>query len=397
MNDIFSNRMNGLKPSAIREILKNSTDPDIIAFSAGNPSKLCFPAKDIEKYFSESLEQEWAQGLQYGVTEGYIPLRDALKKRTHEVFDAFDADTDELIITTGAQQVFDLATKILCNEGDTIIAEGPSFVGALSAFRSYGVTVEQVPVHADGWHIDEVEAAVKAAKNLRFVYVIPNFQNPTGLTMTAEVRKELLLLAEKYNFYIIEDNAYGDLRYSGQHQPTIKSMDKTGRVLYLGTMSKILAPGLRVGYVSGNAAIVNKMALAKQFNDVHTPMLNQMVCYRFLTESDVAAHISKSCDLYRDKLNLMLKTLDDNCDGAFGYTRPEGGLFVWCTLPDSIATLDFCKATIAKKLAVVPGSTFYVDTDAEYHSVRINFSCPTDEQIVTGIKIMCDTAKEMMR
>ena len=397
MEYYFSKRIGTVKPSAIREILKLSSDPSVIAFSAGNPSADCFPKEDIALYTGEILQNTPALALQYGVTEGYTPLREALKERCIKAYGAYDAARDELIVTTGAQQVFDLLTKVVCDEGDTVIAEGPAFVGALSSFKSYGVNVVQADIDAHGMDLGELEEAIKTAENPRFIYCIPNFQNPTGYTMPLEKRKGILSLAGKYSLLVLEDNAYGDIRFKGEHLPTIKSMDTEGRVVYAGSMSKLLSPGLRVGFVSASAELIAKMTVAKQVSDVHTPILNQMVCHEFLTRSDVPGHIERINAVYLKKSDLMLGELDSGVGGLFRYTRPEGGLFIWCTLPAEADMLEFCSRAVKRNVAVVPGNAFYADDAAKRQSFRLNFSSPSDESIVTGVGVLAEVAKELCR
>ena len=328
MNYTFSDRVSGIKPSAIREILKLSSDPTIIPFSAGNPSPECFPYNDIRQYTNEILSDNPVQALQYGVTEGFLPLRDALKNRCKDVYHSFNEEGDDLIITSGAQQVFDLFTKVICNETDTVIAEGPAFVGALTSFKSYGLTVNQVSIKEDGIDLNELEDTIKSSHNPRYIYCIPNFQNPSGLTMSLDTRINLLALAKKYNLFILEDNAYADIRFKGTHLPTIKSMDDDNRVVYAGSMSKLLSPGLRVGFVSASEELIAKMTVAKQVSDVHTSVLSQMICQKFLTQSDLGKHIKDINEVYLRKSNLMLGELDSSVDGVFSYTRPDGGLFI---------------------------------------------------------------------
>ena len=396
MNYSFSNRVGNIKPSAIREILKLSGDPSIIPFSAGNPSSESFPYEEINKYIDDILQTEPVTALQYGITEGYAPLREVLKKRCISIYHSFNEDRDDLIVTTGAQQAFDFFTKVTCNEGDTVIAEGPSFVAALSAFKSYGANVKQVNIREEGGiDLEELENTIKDSHNLKFIYCIPNFQNPTGLTMPLETRKGILELAKKYNILVLEDNAYGDIRFRGTHLPTIKSMDTEGRVVYVGSMSKLLSPGLRVGFVSAPSEIISKMIVVKQISDVHSPVLNQMICYKFLTLSDVPEHIKHINEIYLRKSDLMLGELDRFADGAFTYTRPEGGLFIWCTLPERVDMLEFCKKSVEKRVAVVPGNAFYADDMARQQGFRINFSSPSDENLIEGTRIITEIAKSM--
>ena len=287
----FSNRVSGLKPSAIREILKHTANPEVIPFAAGNPAADAFP-KDIIKKISENiLETDPIGALQYSVTEGYTPLRNRLKKEL-AAKNCFTEGRDDLIITSGAQQANELACKVLCSDGDTLICESPSFIGSLNAFKSYNVNIAGVELEDDGINIEKLEAAVKANKNVRLLYLIPNFQNPTGNTMSLEKRKAVYELAVKYDFIILEDNPYGDLRFSGTDIPSIKSFDTEGRVIYSRTFSKILAPGLRVGYVSAPSEIISKMIVCKQVADVHSNIWAQQICDRFMEASDMNAHLA---------------------------------------------------------------------------------------------------------
>ncbi|MBR6599013.1 MAG: PLP-dependent aminotransferase family protein, partial [Oscillospiraceae bacterium] len=268
MNYQYSNRVSSLKPSAIREILKHTANPEVIPFAAGNPSAEAFPTEIIGEISKELLTSDPIGALQYSITEGYTPLRDLLKKQMAEK-KCFNSDIDDLIITSGAQQANELACKVLCSDGDTLICESPSFIGSLNAFKSYNVNLTGVELEDDGINIEKLEEAIKNNKNVKLLYVIPNFQNPTGNTMSWEKRKAVYELAKKYDFIILEDNPYGDLRFKGEEIPSIKSIDTEGRVIYSGTFSKILAPGLRVGYVSAPAEIIQKIVVCKQVSDVH--------------------------------------------------------------------------------------------------------------------------------
>ena len=250
----FSNRVQSLKPSAIREIFKYAADPEVISLSAGNPSPEAFPTKAIEEITASILEKNPIAALQYSITEGYAPLRETLKdymKKTHNVGREFD----ELVVTSGAQQVMDLTTKSLCNAGDVVICEAPSFIGSLNSFRSYGVRLRGVPMDDDGMNLEALETALREEPNAKFIYTIPNFQNPSGITMSLEKRKKVYELAKRYGVLILEDNPYGDLRIEGEDLPCIKSFDEDGLVMYAGTFSKVLAPGIRVGYCIGPSAM----------------------------------------------------------------------------------------------------------------------------------------------
>jgi 2-aminoadipate transaminase len=387
MNYIFSDKVSALKPSAIREILKNSSAPGTIAFSAGNPSPDAFPVKEITEISNKLLTENPSSALQYGITEGYAPLRDVLKKRLAKE-KSFNADMDELIITAGAQQVMDTATKSLCNEGDVIICEAPSFIGSLNSFRSYGAKLVGVPMEDDGMNTEALEEALKNNQNVRFIYVIPNFQNPTGITTSFEKRKEIYRLAQKYDTIILEDNPYGDLRFRGADIPSIKSLDTDGRVIYAGSFSKVLSPGMRVGYTSAPKEICSKMTVCKQVSDVHTNLWAQIIAYKFMTEYDFEGHLARIRNLYKEKAEFMNDCLNKYFKDEIKFTNPDGGLFVWCKLPQNIDTAEFCKKAAENKVAVVPSNAFSVDLAEKPFGFRITYSTPSKEEIEKGISIL---------
>ena len=391
----FSNRVSGLKPSAIREILKHTANPEVIPFAAGNPAADAFP-KDIIKKISENiLETDPIGALQYSVTEGYTPLRNRLKKEL-AAKNCFTEGRDDLIITSGAQQANELACKVLCSDGDTLICESPSFIGSLNAFKSYNVNIAGVELEDDGINIEKLEAAVKANKNVRLLYLIPNFQNPTGNTMSLEKRKAVYELAVKYDFIILEDNPYGDLRFSGTDIPSIKSFDTEGRVIYSRTFSKILAPGLRVGYVSAPSEIISKMIVCKQVADVHSNIWAQQICDRFMETTDMNAHLASLRKIYKAKYELMAAGIKEHFSEKVKVTKPEGGLFIWATLPEDTDMMSFCKKAVEEhKIAVVPGTAFMISENDKTSSFRMNFSTPADEQIVRGCEILGKLTKEL--
>ncbi|HXK83571.1 MAG TPA: PLP-dependent aminotransferase family protein, partial [Clostridiales bacterium] len=325
--------------------------------------------------------------LQYGVTEGYLPLRERISEDLKARFN-IGREFDEIIITAGAQQVVDLAAKVFLNEGDTVICESPSFIGSLNCFRSYNACLKGIPVESDGMDIELLEKALETEKNVKMIYTIPNFQNPSGYTMSLEKRKALYELALKHNVIILEDNPYGELRYTGEDLPSIKSFDDEGIVIYAGSFSKVLSPGLRVGYSVSPAEITAKMTVGKQASDVHSPMICQMIVDRWLAECDTAEHIGFIRSVYSRKLNLMCDCLDSEISGFISYVRPLGGLFIWCELDRNINMLDFCKAAAAENVAVVPGTAFMASESDRTNCFRLNFSTPTDEQIVEGVKIL---------
>ena len=349
--------------------------------------------REIQAIAKHILEANPVDALQYGVSEGYQPLRDTISKWIKDK-ENIGTDNDTVLILSGATQVMDLVTKVLCNEGDTVICEEPSFIGSLNCFRSYGCKLKGVPVEADGMDIGALEETLKTTDSVKFIYTIPNFQNPSGATMSLEKRERLYQLAKEYGVVVLEDNPYGDLRVDGENVPAIKSMDTDGIVIYAGSFSKILAPGLRVAYCCGPKQILAKMTVGKQASDVHTPCLNQMIVNEWFKSYDVDAHITKIQGIYRKRLNLMCDAIDRELGGFVEYVRPEGGLFIWCRLPDQVDMLEFVKKAVDKKVAVVPGNAFLTDDKANTQYIRLNFSTPTEEGIAKGVKILGEIAKE---
>lgn len=396
MEYIFSNKVQPLKPSAIREMFKVLSQPGMIALSAGNPSKESFPVDAFAKLSAEIFQNEADVALQYGITEGYMPLREKIAARLKEKF-AIGREFDSVTVTSGGQQGLELACKVLCNEGDTVLCECPSFIGALNAFRSYGVKLVGVDMDNEGLVPESLEKAIAANENVKVLYTIPTFQNPMGVTMNAERRERVYDICKRNGIVIIEDNPYGELRFDGDDVPTIKSMDTDGIVIYCGSFSKTLSSGMRVGFVCAHEDISQKMVVCKQVSDVHTNLFFQMLINKFFERYDFDAHIEGIRALYRRKCNLMLSEMDKSFPEGVSYTRPQGGLFIWCTLPEYVDVEAFCKRCLENKVAVVTGKAFLPDTSAVTHSFRINYSTPTDENIVEGIARLAKTLKEFVK
>ncbi|MBQ3707732.1 MAG: PLP-dependent aminotransferase family protein [Clostridia bacterium] len=390
----ISDKLAALKPSAIREIFKSLSDPTIISFAAGNPSPLSFPVDDLAALSADIFAHQSTAALQYSVTEGYPPFREAIRKKLAKKF-GIGREFDETIVTTGGNQAVELCCKVMCNEGDVVVCENPSFIGALNAFRSNGAKTVGVPLNNDGIDPEKLEAVLASTPNAKMLYLIPTFHNPAGITSTLENRKKVYEIARKYGVLIFEDNPYGELRFAGEDVPTYKSFDEDGLVMYCSSFSKILSAGMRIGYVCGPAPVIQKMVVAKQVEDVHTNIFFQMLCYRYMTERDLDAHIVDIRKIYRDKAGLMLKELDAHMPKCVKYTRPEGGLFLWCTLPGGVSSADYVKKALERKVAVVPGTAFNCDTEAPSDSFRLNYSTPSDEDIVRGIRILGDLAREL--
>lgn len=383
----FSDRIKDLKPSAIREIFKSLTDSSVISFAAGNPSPESFPVADLARISADIYANDSTRALQYSITEGFMPLREDITKRQKERF-SVGSDLDDTLVTSGGQQGIELAAKVLCNEGDSVICENPSFIGALNAFRSLGARTVGVPMEADGINTAVLEETIKKTPRVKLLYLIPTFQNPSGITMSEAKRREVYAIARRYGLIILEDNPYGELRFAGSDIPTIKSMDEDGRVIYCSSFSKILSAGMRIGFVIAPKSIVSKMVVAKQSEDVHTNIYFQILCHRYITECDLDAHIADIRALYRRKCGLMLGCLEKYLPESISFTRPEGGLFVWCTLPAEADASAFIRDAVAAKVAVVPGATFNCDVNAPSQSFRMNYSTPSDEQIEKGIAIL---------
>ena len=382
----FSKKLAELKPSAIREIFKSLVDPEIISFAAGNPSPESFPAAELSSISADIFAHSSTAALQYSITEGYAPLREEIAKRQKTKF-GIGSDSDSTMVVSGGQQGIELACKVFCNEGDTVICENPSFIGALNSFRSNGANTVGVELEDDGISIEGLEAALKSTPNAKLLYIIPTFQNPSGITTSEQKRKAILALAKKYDIIILEDNPYGELRFKGKDVPTLKSMDTEGRVIYCSSFSKILSAGMRVGFVIADEKIIQKMAVAKQGEDVHTNIFFQMLCYRYMTEYDLDKHIQSINAIYHRKCKLMLDNIEKYIPSdKVTFTSPEGGLFVWGKVKGITDVSPLIQKFIEKKVAVVPGSTFNCDTSAPSPCFRLNYSTPSDEQIVEGIK-----------
>ena len=398
MEYVISDRVQTLKPSAIREIFKYAADPTVVSLSAGNPAPEAFPTEAIAEISAKILAERPVDVLQYSVTEGYPPLRRAVWDYMQTKYNVGN-ENDDILITSGAQQVMDLFTKTVCNEGDTVICEAPSFIGSLNSFRSYNCRLCGIPMDDQGMRPDLLEKALQTEKNVRFIYIIANFQNPSGITTSFERRKAVYELAKKYNVMIVEDNPYGELRISGENVPCIKSLDTEGLVVYAGSFSKVLSPGMRIGYAIAPKPVLQKMIVCKQGEDVHTNTWAQMVAHEFMTNYDFEGHLASLREIYKKKANFCMDLLDKYLVPAgISYSRIEGGLFIWCKLPDNakISMTEFCKQAVLHKVCVVPGNAFLTDETEQCSSFRINFSTPTDEQLEKGIRILGKLASEVL-
>lgn len=390
----FADRINNLKPSAIREILKNS-DPNIIPLAAGNPAVESFPVAEMREIACRIFDEEAGVAFQYGITEGYPKLRKLLADRLKYKY-GMGTENDDLIVVSGGQQAIDLATKVLCNEGDVIVSENPAFIGALNTFRSYGVMLKGVDVLDDGMDLAQLEKAFAENDNVKMLYTIPSFQNPLGTCTCLEKRKAIYDLCVKYGVMILEDNPYGELRFDGEDIPTIKSMDTEGIVIYCGSMSKVMSAGIRVGFVLAPKAVIAKMTVGKQASDVHTNQFFQMLIAHFMEDYDFDGHIEKIRALYKHKSGLMLDAIRETFPVEVKHTVPEGGLFLWCTLPEGTDMLGFVQYAKSKGVSVVPGIAFNVEEGTPSNCFRLNYSTPTDEKIIEGTRKLGQALHEFL-
>lgn len=393
MEFTFAERMDQLKASEIRELLKLTQQPEIISFAGGLPAAELFPIDTIREANDKVMKDKGRVALQYGPTEGYQPLREQivkLMKKQH-----LDADPSDILITSGSQQGLDFAAKIFVNKGDVIITESPSYLGAINAFKAYQPKFVEIDMDDDGMRMDLLEEALKTTENVKFIYAIPDFQNPSGRTMSLERRKRLVELANEYDVVIVEDNPYGELRFEGEFLPAIKHFDTEDRVIFLGTFSKIFTPGLRLGWAYAGKEILQKMIFVKQGADLQSSTISQFEVAQYLEDNDISEHIDKIRDVYRHRRDLMLKTMDEEFPEGIKYTRPEGGLFTWVILPEGLDAKELGTKAIERKVAYVPGSSFFPNGGGE-NTLRMNYSCSTDEQIVKGVKALGELFREAM-
>lgn len=390
----YAKRMEGIRASEIRELLKLTQQPDIISFAGGLPAPESFPIDEFVKIGKEVLENSGSQALQYGPTEGYGPLREAIAERMTKV--KVDAKPEDILVTSGSQQGLDFAAKIFINPGDIIVCESPTYLGAINAFRAYEPKFIEVSTDKDGMDMEELEEVLENNENVKFIYVIPDFQNPSGKTWSIERRKKLVDLANKYNIAIIEDNPYGELRFEGEILPAVKHYDTEGRVAFLGTFSKILCPGLRLGWVVAEPEFLNKFILVKQGADLQSSTISQMEAAKFFELYNIDEHIQNIIDLYRVRRDLMMKTIEEEFPEGVSYTYPEGGLFTWVVLPEYMNARELALKALEQKVAYVPGGSFYPNGGNE-NTFRLNYSNMDEERIVEGIKRLGKVIKEAMK
>jgi 2-aminoadipate transaminase len=382
--DLYAGRTERMRASDIREILKVTAQPDVISLAGGLPAPELFPVDQYRRAFEWVLETDGPQALQYGPSEGYGPLREFIAGRMSR--SGMVCTADDVLITNGSQQALDLLGKIFLDPGDAVLVEKPTYLGALQAFNQYQPSYVAVPMDDDGMQVDYVERELaRAPRRIKFIYALPNFQNPTGRSMSLERRKRLVEVASAYGIPIVEDDPYGELRYEGEHLPSLKSLDPEGNVIYLGTFSKILAPGFRLGWAVGPPEAMESLLHGKQPSDLHTGMAQQMATLQVAKDGFVDEHVERIKDFYRERRDVMLHAIEEHFPEDARYTRPAGGLFVWAELPPHIDTRELLLEAVKEKVAFVPGQGFHPDHSGT-NTMRLNFSNVPPDKLREGIR-----------
>lgn len=391
--NLFARRLAGMSGSVIREILKLTQQPDMISFAGGLPSPDSFPREELTEIVTEIIAQKGSSVLQYGTTEGYQPLREFIADWVKER--GIEADPSEVLIISGSQQGLDLMGKAFIDPGDNVLVEDPTYLAALQIFTAYEANFTSIPTDNLGPIPAKIKEVAQGNKINKLIYLIPTFQNPTGITMPVERRQEVVSVAEELGLVLMEDDPYGELRYSGEPVPALKSFDTKGSVVYLGSFSKIISPGLRVGYIIGNQEIIRKLTIGKQTVDLHTSNLSQAIVYEYCSRGLLPKHLAKIRAQYKEKRDLMLKLLEENFPPEVTWTKPEGGLFLWMELPQGISTTELLKEAIKEKVAFIPGDSFFPHGGGS-NTIRLNFSNATKNDLEQGITRMAKVTKQFL-
>jgi len=397
----YAHRTKSMGSSVIRELLKLTEQPDIISFAGGLPAPEVFPVKEFQAACNAVLQQHGAQALQYSTTEGHRPLREMIAR--HNARYSVDVTADNILITSGSQQALDFVGRLFVNRGDYIVVESPTYLGALQAWNAYGAQYISVPMDENGMIVDELEEALR--KGPKFIYVLPNFQNPSGSTLSLERREKLIELADKYGVPIIEDDPYGQLRYEGEHLPSVVYLDSkfrgpngghySGNVIYLSTFSKLLAPGLRLAWVIAPPEVIRKLVMTKQAADLHTSSFNQYVAYEVGKGGFLDEHVKVIRATYMERRDVMLEMMEEMFPPEVSWTHPQGGMFLWGILPECMDAADALRIAIERKVAFVPGAAFHANGGGA-NTMRINFSYSSPDTIREGITRLGTVLKELV-
>ncbi len=377
---LFARRTDGMKGSAIRDLLKVTQNSDVISFAGGLPAPETFPVAEFQRACMRVLEMQGAEALQYGPTDGYAPLKECLadKMRRYGV----PAEPENILLTNGSQQALDLIGKLFIDPGDVILTESPTYLGALQAFNAYQPSYVTVPLDDDGMDVDKLEG-VLAANKVKFIYVLPNFHNPAGTTLSAERRMKLVEAAARHGVFIVEDDPYGELRFEGDNLVPLVVLHKEN-VLYLSTFSKTLSPGIRLGWIVAPEQIISRFIQAKQGADLHTSTFLQMVVYEICQQGFLPEHVKFIRQMYRERRDAMLSAMERYFPAGVTWTRPQGGLFLWVRLPEHVDSGDLLKCALREKVAFVPGTAFHAEGGG-HNTMRVNFSNASPELIEEGI------------
>ncbi|MBU8731056.1 PLP-dependent aminotransferase family protein [Cytobacillus oceanisediminis] len=387
MEHKFAERARFVTSSETREILKVTERPEVISFAGGLPAPELFPVDPLKDACSAVLNEEGAAALQYSTTEGYIPLRDAICQRMKMA--GIDSSLENVLITSGSQQAIDLTGRLFINEGDTIICESPTYLAAINVFKSYKAQFIEVAMDDDGMLMEELEKRLQEHPNAKFIYTIPDFQNPTGRTLKLERRKRMIELANQYDVLIVEDNPYGAVRFAGKELPPVKHFDTEGRVIYLSTFSKIFTPGLRLGWICAHPFFIDKYVAFKQTADLHTDSFAQRITAKYMELYDIEEHIHKIKAVYKERCTAMLSCIEEFFPNNISYSKPEGGLFIWVELPEGIDSAHIFTECLKNNVACVPGASFFPN-GTQTNTLRLNYSNMPKEKIIEGMKRMGD-------
>lgn len=387
----FANRMQNLRKSFIREILKVTENPEVISFAGGLPNPNFFPVQEIAQATQKVLQADGPSVLQYSTTEGYPPLRQYIARRYLQRC-GLQVNPDDILITNGSQQGLDLIGKVFLNAGDSLALERPGYLGAIQAFGMYQPQFHAVPLLEDGADIDQL-ARLFDAQPIKLFYTTPNFQNPSGVSYSAARREAAAQLARRHNVLLVEDDPYGELRFVGQHQPAIKNFAAEHGVL-LGSFSKVVSPGLRLGWICASPEIMEKLVIAKQAADLHSNYLAQRVVYQYLQDNNLDDHLATIKSAYKQQRDLMLEMIEECFPPEVSVIRPEGGMFVWATLPPGMSSMALFEQAAKNNVVFVPGHPFYVDGGGDT-TLRLNFSNSNPQKIETGIQRLGQAIKTL--
>ncbi|MGE5073085.1 MAG: PLP-dependent aminotransferase family protein [Anaerolineae bacterium] len=397
----YAHRTKSMGSSVIRELLKYAEQPGIITFAGGLPAPEVFPLKEFQEACNTVLATQGAQALQYSTTEGHLPLREMIAR--HSAHYMPEVTANNILITSGSQQALDFIGRLFVNRGDYIVVESPSYLGALQAWNAYGAQYIPVRCDDDGMVVDELEAALRIGP--KFIYVLPNFQNPSGVTLSLERRRKLIELADRYGVPIIEDDPYGQLRYDGENIPSLVTLDGeyrgknggcySGNVIYLSTFSKLLAPGLRLAWVIAPEQVIRRLVMTKQAADLHTASFNQFVAYEVAKGGFLDEHVKFIRAVYKERRDVMLEMMEEMFPPEVSWTRPQGGMFLWGILPEKMDAADVLRVALERKVAFVPGASFHA-AGGGANTMRINFSYSHPDVIREGITRLGLTLKELL-